>query len=45
MSRWRALLGVNPRSFGVEFDAITPNLRVARNEMQRRSLSYAGVDH
>ena len=35
----------NPRTFGIEFDAIAPNLRVAGNEMQRSSLSYAGVDH
>ena len=35
----------NPRTFGVEFDAIAPDLRVAGDEMQRSSLSDARVDH
>jgi hypothetical protein len=38
-------LGGNPRTFGIEFDAIAPDLRAARNEMERSSLSYTGVDH
>jgi hypothetical protein len=35
----------NPRTFGIELDTVAPNLRVARNEMQRSSLPYTGVDH
>src|SRR5580658_10314082 len=35
----------DPRTFGVEFDAIAPNLRVACNKLQRSSLSNARVDY
>jgi hypothetical protein len=35
----------NPCTFGIELDPIAPDLRVARNEMERSSLSYTGVDH
>ena len=35
----------NPRTFGVEFNTIAPDRRVACNEIQCSSLSYAGVDH
>jgi hypothetical protein len=35
----------NSCTFGVEFDTLAPNLRVAGDEMQRSSLSNAGVDH
>jgi len=35
----------NPRTFGVEFDTIAPDLCVAGDQMQRSSLSDAGVDH
>jgi hypothetical protein len=35
----------NPRTFGVELDAIAPDLRVAGDEVQCSSLSNARVDH
>ncbi len=35
----------NPRTFGVEFDAIAPDLCVVGDQVQRSSLSYAWVDH
>ena len=33
------------RAFGIEFYAIAPNWCVAGDEIQRGSLSYAGIDH
>ncbi len=34
-----------PRTFGVEFDTVAPDLCVAGDQMKRSSLSYAGVNH
>jgi len=35
----------NPRTFGVEFDAIAPNWSFLGDEIQCGSLSNAWVDH
>jgi hypothetical protein len=40
-----AIVAGNPCTFGVEFDTLAQNFGIARDEMQRRSLSNAGIDH